>query len=519
MQTSEEILVDTQKNHQNFDIQPFGWKYIEGLRSSNYRYTTALAELTDNSEDAGANNITIKVERANGKISRIFHFDDGQGMNHDVLIGSFTLGFERNDRQSSQLGKFGIGGTQSCLKLAKKKTVLTKTKKGKLLARKYDLDIVKEKDIWGTISYEPSAEEAKLFKDFAKSSKQGTLVILENLDGIKTDRLDNVVRNLSRHYSKVYCEKVGSDGKNIIINDTKVDPLDPLCFYNGAKVLYDEPLEGTDIGKEDGTVSSKIRLRIVDIKGLPVEKTDSLRLNQGGYIFRNNRLISSGIFNKTNGTVKMGPAANDHLNHMRWGLYYDGDHDSVMGTNVAKTSIDPIQSIQTKVTNIVNPFARQIESRSKRASKKPTQSEQELDKKDIADLVEAAVPNIVINQESEDTASEETNVVDLNLTKSTQEVKFHPLEEIYDEASSRFMKVTSNEEGIKLKINLDHRFVYRYWTNGSKETRELMKVLVSSLASSLLINKNGDYSDEIISDFEHTLSNYLRKTVSISDRK
>lgn len=518
--TPQQQIVDnaTQANNNLFEVQPFGWKYIEGLRSSNYRYTTSLAELTDNSDDVKAEVINIKVEKANGKISRIVHFDNGLGMNEEMLAGSFTLGFERDNRSISQLGKFGMGGTKSCLKLAKVKKVITKTKDGKLLARKYDLDIVKQKDVWGTIPYKPSKEEVKMFNTYRKNSNNGTLIILETLDGIRTDRLDNVVNCIQKHYSKVYCEKIASGNMKITVNNTVVKPLDPLCFYVGAKVLYDDLLEGTDIQLEDGK-SSKIRLRVVDIRGLNAKITGTLQSGQGGYVFRNDRLICSGIFNKKGSTIKMGPAYNDHLNHLRWGIYYTGAHDSIMGTNVAKTSIDPIQSIQTKVTNIIMPLAAQITKREKDKSKKPTESDQAKDKTEISDILNETLPKSEITVESpKEENTDDTNVVNLKIEKSTQDFQILPLEEIHDEALSRFMKVCVEENDISIKLNLDHRFVYKYWTNGTRETRGLLKVLIPALASSYLVCKNGDEKEEIIQDFEYNFSNLLRKSVSVSDR-
>tara|TARA_R110002167_G_C12646768_1_gene648832 strand:+ start:153 stop:1718 length:1566 start_codon:yes stop_codon:yes gene_type:complete len=520
MLAKQEIVDNTlQANEISFEVQPFGWKYIEGLRSSNYRYTTSLAELTDNSDDVGAQLITINVERANGKISRIIHFDNGQGMNEEILVGSFTLGFDRDNRSASQLGKFGMGGTKSCLKLAKTKRVLTKTKKGNLLARKYNLDIVKEKDVWGTIPYTPSKEEVDMFNKYRKESKSGTLIILEELDGIKTDRLDNVVNNIIRHYSKSYCEKIASGNMKIIINSTTVKPLDPLCFYVGAAVLYDEPLEGTDVPVEDGKLSPKMRLRVVDIRGLDKKITGVLQYGQGGYIFRNDRLICSGVFSKKGSTVKIGPHYDDHLNHFRWAVYYTGDHDNIMGTNVAKTSIDPIQSIQTRITNIVNPLSMQIRKREKEAKKKPTVTDQEKDKSEVSAILDEMLPNNAFTFESsEEDNVDDQNIININIERSTQDLQILPLEEIRDEALSRFMKVIVKDNSISIKLNLDHRFVYKYWTNGTKETRNLLKVLIPALASSYLVTKDGEEKEEVIQDFEYTFSNLLRKSVSVSDR-
>ena len=74
------------------------------------------------------------------------------------------------------------------------------------------------------------------------------------------------------------------------------------------------------------------------------------------------------------------------------------------------------------------------------------------------------------------------------------------------------------DNSISIKLNLDHRFVYKYWTNGTKETRNLLKVLIPALASSYLVTKDGEEKEEVIQDFEYTFSNLLRKSVSVSDR-
>ena len=94
------------------------------LRFTNHNNKTAIADIIDNSIDAEAENIWIKVNTENGEpILRII--DDGRGMTKETLIKAITYGNHMGDIDGS-LGKFGMGLKSSAGHLGDILEVITK---------------------------------------------------------------------------------------------------------------------------------------------------------------------------------------------------------------------------------------------------------------------------------------------------------------------------------------------------------------------------------------------------------
>jgi len=69
---------------------------------------SALAELVDNSVDAGASRVNIRFVTRNARVRAIRVSDDGCGMTRAQLASAFSLGRQR-DYNSGSMGHFGIG--------------------------------------------------------------------------------------------------------------------------------------------------------------------------------------------------------------------------------------------------------------------------------------------------------------------------------------------------------------------------------------------------------------------------
>lgn len=115
--------------------QLYGNEYILKERSSGYRSTAyALAEIVDNSVDAGATDVDIffidrvlkgrNSERTS--ISEILVCDNGSGMTLDILNRclTFSEGLGRSDRR---IGAFGVGLPKSSISIARNVEVYSRT--------------------------------------------------------------------------------------------------------------------------------------------------------------------------------------------------------------------------------------------------------------------------------------------------------------------------------------------------------------------------------------------------------
>ena len=93
-------------------------------------------------------------------------------MNYEALKESFGIGETNRPRCAGETGKFGMGGTMSCLARANQKLTITKQAGLPVIARMYDTELVKKEDRWLTYSVNEGF-------DFPANYESGTLIILD----------------------------------------------------------------------------------------------------------------------------------------------------------------------------------------------------------------------------------------------------------------------------------------------------------------------------------------------------
>ncbi|XP_062229277.1 uncharacterized protein LOC133927042 [Phragmites australis] len=100
----------------------------------------AIAELIDNSRDAGASRLSISIEslfskKAQRKIPVLSVIDDGYGMTYADMMRMISFGHKRpNGHCKDQVGRFGIGFKTGAMKLGKDAIVLTQTSSSRSVA-------------------------------------------------------------------------------------------------------------------------------------------------------------------------------------------------------------------------------------------------------------------------------------------------------------------------------------------------------------------------------------------------
>ncbi|CAL5048731.1 unnamed protein product [Urochloa decumbens] len=100
----------------------------------------AIAELIDNSRDAGASRLSISIEslfskKAQRKIPVLSVIDDGHGMTYADMMRMISFGHKRpNGHCEDQIGRFGIGFKTGAMKLGKDAIVLTQTSSSRSVA-------------------------------------------------------------------------------------------------------------------------------------------------------------------------------------------------------------------------------------------------------------------------------------------------------------------------------------------------------------------------------------------------
>jgi len=221
---------------------------IETFRDSGYKSTaSALAELIDNSIEAGADNIQILTfekevqgrQRMLTKISEIMVYDDGIGMTEDVL--SICLQFGNGTRLASRegIGRFGIGLPNASVSQCKRVEVYS-WRDGHCYYTYLDVDEVKNESQHYVNTVEKISMPSKLLEQIDGDMKDsGTIILWKVCDRLDISRARTLFKRIDKELCRSYRHFLDTDDtygrrRNIkLINTldkqtTELRPNDPL---------------------------------------------------------------------------------------------------------------------------------------------------------------------------------------------------------------------------------------------------------------------------------------------------
>lgn len=236
-----------------FERIPASSAYLT-FRSTAYSSDKALAELVDNSIQAGAHNIRVilnveQVENAKRKsfrVSEIYVCDDGCGMDPELLTRCLGISESENKNNEDGIGKFGWGLIGSTLSQAKRIDIWSWQHFGTNSSHHTYLDL-DEKNISGFL-YEAQAEKPpeKVLKILADlSSGSGTIVRWSKLDKLDWKKASTVADKTSEILGRLYRYKLVQENHELEISFTVLEeesitetyfvkPTDPLYLMGGG---------------------------------------------------------------------------------------------------------------------------------------------------------------------------------------------------------------------------------------------------------------------------------------------
>ena len=499
-----------------FESAKIGYAYIKGLKSGHYSLSTAIAELFDNSEDAGATKMFFETEGTSKKVSELVIADNGKGMTYEELDGSFTLGLTR-ERSDKELGKFGFGGTVSMFSIAGTKITLTRGRNG-CFARKYDMRDIKQNDSWGTTPLRWESWMDDYLNRFLSEGETGTVIVLRDLEDSFSKQKANICRAINNHCSIVFGEKINNGEIQFFVDDTEVVGYDPLHWYSGAKQVVSDTLEIN---------GSKVRIRMADLSEVPIrEMHNSYRNTQaasGGYIFRNNRLIKGRVVKLADGSFSQFFGRDPHYRNVRWAIYFDGSLDDAMKVSFDKTDVNPNPSILDAIASKIMPDAKVVAKTTAYGTKdtdKDLKQVEEAADQLLQDLSRKTYDTEWTSDDSDDgSTGTELKIVEVDekdlTTDAEASVKvpnIKTLEERFGPLSEPYMMIPNpdqTESKWLLKLNLDHRFISVFWTNGTKEHRDVVKA--TSIATCLANLEIPEEHSVDLYDYRNKVSRHLLK--------
>jgi hypothetical protein len=309
---------------------PNARRTMEALRDLGYDSYASILDIIDNSIDATARHVSVAVGEQKGDIL-ISIEDDGAGMGEEILSEALRLGSD-TERETTDLGKFGMGLVTASIGLSRRLEVLTREEGGPLLYGGFDLDDIAEQD---RFIKELGAANAEQQNRFTKS--HGTLVTLSKTDRISNRHPSQFANILKKRIGQVF-RKFLKAGVIIEVNDQRVEPIDPLMLGDAdTELALEMDMEVDGLGK------AYIRAVELPDRGGPANKALGINADSSGfYVVRNNREIMAA---ETFDFYKKHP----EYAHFRAELAFGGELDPAFHTDVKKMVIQPSQSFLDKL--------------------------------------------------------------------------------------------------------------------------------------------------------------------------
>jgi hypothetical protein len=496
---------------------PNAARLIESLRHLGYGNYEAIADLVDNSIDAEAESVSIKVQQKSGQ-PLIIISDNGEGMTEAVLDQAMRLGSLTSRDLNSDLGKFGMGLVTASLSLARKCHVITRTSEG-TFSSGWDVDEIISQNKFLKHLDKATEEERSVFDEESASAKSGTVVILSKCDNLSNKNVSSFASNLKHHLGRVHRYFIEA-GRTITVNDERILAIDPLQLNDeNTETIIDEVFQIAF--SEDGEKRSEnVRARIVLVPEVPANDLDvgkSLKA-QGFYVMRNQREVMNAV------SLNFFTKHND-FNRMRGELFFPATLDGLVGIEFTKRQVDLEQSLFDQLAAVLVPTCRTIKRRE--ATKKRIHSGEvqvQLHKqaaKVIAEKDKLLIkPKAVIEKRTSPRGPGSRNGREEGSTRErknftrTQEIEARLNCEIREERMGPNGQIYECDmEGRKLilRYNIEHPFYQRFVADNLSDSRAVTAAdfLIYSMASAEL-KMMDDGELETVNNFKAVLSANLR---------
>ena len=374
MSTSTNDLINT----------PDAARLIFGLRDTGYNFPMAVADIVDNSIAANASNIYVDVLLTNEGRKFVYFADDGDGMNFAMLKDAMRYGAKQRENLAS-LGKFGLGLKTASSSVCLKFSLISRTDKTSPLRKlSWDLEHVKENDVWEMLEEDITAEESSRFSDYC--GDKGTLLVWSKCDRLlkksysepggaqEKSAIKRLSNNLIDHLALVYYRFLDSSDKrannvNIFVNDILVKAWNPFFPEKSDQVLSKERQKIVCVLQTGEEQEAGIKAWILPHKNdLTEEDRDKAKISnkgQGFYVFRENRLIHSGDWLGIHSWGSLEP----HMSLLRIEFDFNYLLDEAFMVDVKKSRILLDPELEDYVQKVLTPIRREADQRYRNKTK------------------------------------------------------------------------------------------------------------------------------------------------------
>jgi len=340
-------------------IPPNAKRLIHALRSIGYSIEKAIADVVDNSIDASAQNVLVRIRAAGEAITDVLIIDDGVGMTGARIEEAMRFGAE-TDQGPDSLGKFGMGMKLASLSQARELTVSSR-KDGETNGRKWTIAGIESGWNCETLSREEAHGELEGPWEGADTSKSGTVVRWSDLDRVRAkagglqETVDSIVHRLRFHLGihlhrfledhrvriRIDTQEEGEDESTSV---TVVEPLDPFGYETTGDPEFPRSYE---LDLPEGRITLDAHIWPANDSSRNYKLDNRVSSRQGLYFYRNDRLVQAGGWSHFRD-------AEPHMSLARVAIDLPPSMESAFHLDMKKSSIDPPASFRNALSKAVD---------------------------------------------------------------------------------------------------------------------------------------------------------------------
>ncbi|MFI5530800.1 ATP-binding protein [Kitasatospora sp. NPDC051853] len=283
--------------------------YAKALTNQGYGFEAAVADLIDNSIDAGADSVVVHFLRDSDRIVSLLVLDNGRGMDADGLDAAMTVG-RRRSYDDGALGMYGTGLKAASLSHAQSLTVISRTKRSSPAGRKLTAEGIADGFRCDTVRPEFAQQQIDVYDGLIEW--HGTLVRWDRVRAFETiapgqseQFLSKAISRLETHLG-LYLHRFLSRGLMLDIavwdvssgeetDHISVDPLDPFGYKVPGRPGFPRQYSAKVEGVGEITLDAHVWPAKSTLAGF--RQIGTVQERQGFYFYRNDRLVQAGGWN------------------------------------------------------------------------------------------------------------------------------------------------------------------------------------------------------------------------------
>ena len=281
---------------------------VLGAIGRGHSLASAIADIIDNSIDAGAQRIVIRFVVSNGIVRAISISDDGVGMSAGQLRDAMTLGKQRSYDEEA-LGHFGMGLKASSMSQARVLTAYSSCGFEPTHGMR-----MRREGSGGRFAVEVlhTGAASRAFGEYTDFDSTGTVIEWSGLDTVSLAAvpsarqawLDTAISNLRQELGLVFHRLLASRDLRIEIEEydkeyreagvpRSVTPIDPFEFTLWGKTGFPRVIES--VCSSGAELSASCYILPPNSHSAAAKLLGRSRVEwQGFYFYRNNRLLQAG---------------------------------------------------------------------------------------------------------------------------------------------------------------------------------------------------------------------------------